>query len=51
MNAPEAIDKILGRRPQFTGAIELHFHKGQLRDVKSHESHRDLLAPKEQRLR
>ena len=28
------------RNPRFTGSIEFHFFAGELRDIKSHQSHR-----------
>jgi len=34
--------------PMFTGSMELHFRSGELRDIHTHQKHRDYLKlPKE----
>jgi len=43
MDALTLLQQWLQRHPDYTGSLELHFKKGKLLDVKSHESHKDWL--------
>ena len=44
----EFLEKWKKLHPLFTGSMELHFRQGQLRDIHTHQKHRDhLRLPKE----
>ena len=43
MTTQQILIEFLKKHPEYTGALELYFQKGEVKDIKSHESHRDWL--------
>lgn len=43
------VQRWLDHHPDFSGSIELHMNKGKLSSIKTHQTHRDVLTPSEQK--